>query len=102
MSLPLGVVRLEEVEVHVPLVPDHLRSHKSEEKRNIMHNSGVLTLGARNSESLASSHGGGDQVGEKRGGGSGKTLPQVKQRTGTIIFAAAAGRLGSPVAGGER
>ena len=64
LSLPLGVVRLEEVEVHVPLVPDHLRRHKSEEKRNIMHNSGVLTLGARNSESLAPRHGG-DRVGAK-------------------------------------
>jgi hypothetical protein len=34
------------------------------------------------------------------GEGSGETLPQVKQRTGMIIFAAAAGRMGSPVARG--
>ena len=33
LSLPLGVVRLEEIEVHVPLVPDHLRRHKSEEQK---------------------------------------------------------------------
>jgi hypothetical protein len=41
-SLPLVVVRLDEVKIRVPLVTYHLRRNKSEEKQKIRHYWGVL------------------------------------------------------------
>jgi hypothetical protein len=52
-SLPLVVVRLDEVKIRVPLVTDHLRSNKSEEKQKIRHYWEYDTLAARNTTSLA-------------------------------------------------
>jgi hypothetical protein len=108
LNLLLVIVRLDEFEVCIPLVPDHLRHTKKPKKFDGLDpiektTTLLLNPGERNREPAgAPRHGSeaGAKVGEKaeRGGGSCDTLPHVKQRTGMIIFAAA-GRMGSPVAG---
>lgn len=106
-NLPLLIFRLDEFEVLIPLVPEHLLHKKTKKKKldgldPIKKTMTLLNPGARNREArLGTDRRGAGRRG--RGGGSCDTLPQVKQRTGMIIFAAAAaaGWMGSPEGEGE-
>ena len=73
-GVALGVIRLEEVQVSIPLVSDDLREPGGGSGRS----------GARGGESLKMERS--VRAGRReRGRGRSRTLPHVKQRTGMII-----------------
>jgi hypothetical protein len=75
-GVSLGVIRLEQVQVRVPLVSDHLRA-----ERGVRIQAASRIRGSRGTSERTAGRGEGATEAGPR------TLPQVKQRTGMIMAA---------------